>query len=189
MIGLIPLLLGALAQADPVAQRSPVDGELVAVVGAPVLGVAGRIPTGKDREQASGELIVSASVRVPSASTDLSVGLRTRGGAEEVGWAWAAGLSAGLIALRDPDVGLSLAPWARLERKGSVHGGVQVAAPIAARRTGGLRLPVLGELFVGSRRDRVHVLAVGGAGWAFLPGTPAGVLVLQGGVHVGVALD
>jgi len=184
----IPVLLALSAQADPVAQRAPVDGEVAVSVGAPHQSVAWRLPTDDPDDP---RVVVSVSTRLPSAATDLSVGLQTGGGPaarRQRGWGWASGVSLGLLVLRGPDVGLSLSPWARVERRGRIHGGAQIAAPLAAARTGGLRLPVVGELFIGSRRDRVHVLAVGGAGWAFVPATPAGSLVVQGSVQVGLEL-
>ena len=104
---------------------------------------------------------------------------------EDRGWAWAAGGSAGLIGVRGPSVALSLAPWARVERRGRVHGGAQVALPVALHLRDGVRLPVLGELFIGGGSERIHLVALGGAGWAWTTGTPAGSLVLQGSVQVG----
>lgn len=181
---MIPLLLALAAQADPVAQRSPVDGDAVLVVGAPHQAVAWRLP-GETR------WVVSATTRTPSLATGVSVGSSVCGGpscGEDPGWRWVGGASTGLVATRGPSVALSVAPWARLERRGRVHGGVQVAAPIAAGATGGIRVPVVGELFIGSRRERVHVVAVGGAGWAWTTGTPAGSLIVQGTVQVGVSL-
>lgn len=177
------LLLALVSHADPIAQRSPVDGDVVVVTGAPQHGLAVRLPA----DAGAAELVVSAGIRAPSAATDLSIGVRTRGGAEDRGWAWAAGASMGLLAVRGPELGLSFAPWARLERRGRVHGGLQVAAPIAGKPTGGLRIPVVGELFLGSQRGRAHIVAVGGAGWAFAPGTPAGALVAQGSVQLGLS--
>ena len=178
---MFPVLLALAAAADPVAQRSPVDGDAVVVVGAPHQAVAWRLP-GEAR------WVVSLGTRLPSAATELSIGSSACGGPacdEDRGWRWVGGASAGLVATRGPGVALSVAPWARLERRGPVHGGVQVAAPVAAGATGGIRLPVVGELFIGSRRQRVHVVAVGGAGWAWTTGTPAGSLVVQGTVQVG----
>ncbi len=184
---MILLLLAPLAQADPIAQRSPAPGDVVVAVGAPEQAVAVRLPAEDDQPR----VVLSLGTRVPAGTTELSVGMQHGGGPgsrEDTGWAWAAGASVGVFFTRGPSAGLSLAPWARVERRGRVHGGVQVASPIAAGLRGGLRLPVLGELFLGSQRDGIHVQAVGGAGWAFLPSTPAGSLVLQGSVQVGVDL-
>lgn len=174
------VLLAAVAMADPVSQRSPVDGDVAVAVGAPHQSVAVRW----DRDDGS-RLTVSASVRVPSAATDLSVGTSVHRGPER-GWGWASGASVGLIAVRGPGIAASMSPWIRLERRGTVHGGVQLAAPLAVDPTGGFRVPVLGETFIGGRRGAVHVLAVGGAGWAWMSNTPAGSLVVQGSVQVGV---
>ena len=159
------------------------------VAGAPHLGVAWRLP-------GEAGLVASISTRLPSAATEVSLGSSLCGGPAcegSGGWQWVAGASAGLVATRGPGVALSVAPWARQERRGRVHGGVQVAAPgaetraVAAAGTGGGRLRGVGELFLGSQRDRGHVVAVGGAGWAWMTGTPAGSLVVQGTVQVGVA--
>lgn len=181
-MSLLLLLCTLTGFADPAAQRSPVDGDLAVSVGAPTQAVAWRID-----DDAQVRTTLSLSTRLPSAATDLSIGLSTHHGPER-GWGWAAGTSMGVVALRGPSAGLSVAPWARLERRGTVHGGVQVAAPIAADLAGTARLPILGELFIGSRRDRVHVVALGGAGWAFVPSTPAGSLVVHGTIQVGITL-
>lgn len=176
------LALASLALADPIAQRSPVDGDVVAVVGAPHQAVAWRLPA-----DGGPRVTVSLTTRVPAAATDLSFGLSTHHG-PETGWGWAAGTSLGVFLVRGPDTGFSAAPWFRVERRGRVHGGVQIAAPFAAHRTEGLRLPVVGETFVGGRRGRVHAVLLGGAGWAFLPATPAGALVVHGTLQVGIRL-
>jgi hypothetical protein len=180
------LLLAGVALADPVAQRAPTDGDVDVVLGAPLLGIGVRLAAGEPEGRPA--VRVSASVRLPSASTDVSAGLSWEGGPgarEDRGWAWAAGASAGLIGVRGPSVALSLAPWARVERRGRVHGGAQVAVPVALHLRDGARLPVLGELFIGGGSERVHVVALGGAGWAWTTGTPAGSLVLHGSVQVG----
>jgi len=78
-------LLAGLAFADPIAQRSPVEGDVAVVVGAPHQAVAWR-RDGKDGVR----LTLSAAIRVPSAATDLSVGLSTHRG-PDTGWGWATG--------------------------------------------------------------------------------------------------
>ena len=178
------LLLALSALADPVAQRSPARGDVVAVVGAPHQSIGWR-PRGGGTD-----LMLSASVRLPSAATDLSVGTRITGGPlsrDEHGWGWTFGTSTGLVLTRGPGAALSVHPWARIERLGRIHGGAQIAAPMSVGGVGGrARIPVLGELFLGSQRGAWHVAAVGGAGWAWVTDTPAGALLVQGTVQVGI---
>ncbi|MFK7927682.1 MAG: hypothetical protein AB8H79_05820 [Myxococcota bacterium] len=175
-------LIAATAFADPIAQRSPVAGDVAVVVGAPHQAVAWR-REGKDGVR----LTLSAAIRVPSAATDLSIGLSTRRGPDK-GWGWATGVSTGLIATRGPSVALSAAPWIRIERRGNVHGGAQLAIPLAAELTDRIRTPVVGETFIGSQRGRVSVVALGGAGWAWTTKTVAGSLVVHGTVQLGIRL-
>jgi hypothetical protein len=173
------LALSLVALADPVALRAPVEGRMVVAAGAPALGMAWRPADGP---------AVAATWRWTSGAADLSVGLDTTTGPEDDGWGTAAGVAVGVVALRDPTVGFSGTPWLRLERRGPVRGGVQLAAPVLAHPTRGLRAPLQVELFAGGRVDRIAISALGSAGWAFTPHLPAGRLVLQGQLLVGLSL-
>ncbi|TVQ94468.1 MAG: hypothetical protein EA397_02020 [Deltaproteobacteria bacterium] len=178
------LLFAQLSIADPVALRAPVDGDLVVSLGAPTVGAAVRLPA---REGAP-VVALGAGLRWPAGTAELGAALSHHHGPDE-GWRVGYGLAVGGLFGPALPFGLSVSPWARLERRGAIDGGVQLALPVAVDlQRSQSRWPVVVEPFLGGRIGRVHLSAQGGAGWVWSGDGGAGALYAQGSVHLGLPL-
>lgn len=171
------LLLAAVAHADPLALRAPLDG-VVVVGGLPQVGAGAWV---------SDRYGLAAGVDLPGRSADLAVGARgtlTRGPS---GLGVDVGAAAGVVA---PFAGLrptlEVAPWiAAGWRRPGWHLVVDLAVPAAVALGPGdvLRLPVLIEPWTGISRGGWSVTAGAGLGEVIVPGSlPAIAMRWQVGV-------
>jgi hypothetical protein len=180
---MIPLWLAVLASADPTAVRAPVDGDAVLSLGAPVVSAAVAL-SGDERHDAR----LGLGVRWPAGAVELAVGT-TRYLPGDGPWRLGYGGAIGLFTAPGSRIGHTLTPWARVERRGKVRGGAQIAAPLTLGfAPASARLPIVVEPFLGGRIGRVDLSAQGGLGWAW-PGRGAGALAAQGSLHLGVTRE
>jgi hypothetical protein len=162
-----------LALADPIALRAP-SGAVAVVLGVPDSSVAVSVAP---------HVGVSIDARALDA-VGASVGYRSDLFRRDTGFGLEVSIAGGpMVPLLDPGLALSATPalalgWAHH----SLDATIGVAIPAVARFTGfDLRIPVLGELWLGGRIGPVRVGGTFAAGQMWITGAPTEV-----GWHAGV---
>lgn len=186
-------LLALSALADPVALRAPTQESLTLALGAPTAGLAVQLPT------TGLEVRIGGAVRLGSGVTELGFSV-ARDTSEQSGWILQGGGAAGLIA-GPHTLGIGLTPFARIERRAKLHGGLQVALPLAlahrlpacaeqADRCSNLalRVPLSIEPFIGAPIGKARLLFQGAGGYVWTSAARSGVAYAQGTVLLGLPL-
>lgn len=178
MIGALVAVV-PLAFADPVALRAPA-GDIAVVVG---------VPDSSAGVSVTSHVGVSVDVHAFDA-VGASIGYRRDVFRRPTGFGLELAIAGGpMVPLRDPGLAVSATPsvalgWAR----GPVDATLGVAVPAVARLTGpGLRLPVLGELWVGGRVGHARVGGTLGVGQMWILGAPT-ELGWHAGLYTAVSL-
>lgn len=173
------LFLVSAAFADPIALRAP-SADVAVVLG---------VPDSSAGLALTSHVGVSVDVHAFD-SVGASVGYRRDAFRRESGFGLELAIAGGpTLPLVDPGLALSATPslalgWAR----GPVDATIGVAVPAVARLTGlGLRLPVLGEVWLGGRVGPARVGGTLGAGQMWILGAPT-ELGWHGGLYATVAL-
>lgn len=173
------LSLVSLAFADPIALRAP-SADVAVVLGAPDSSAGFSVTS---------NVGVSVDVHAFDA-VGVSIGYRHDVFRRDTGFGLELAIAAGpTVPLLDPGLAVSATPslalgWAR----GSLDATVGVAVPAVARLNGfGLRLPVLGEVWLGGRIGSARVGGTFGAGQMWILGAPT-ELGWHAGLYVAVAI-
>ena len=174
MIFLLISLLISLAQADPIALRAP-QGAATMVIGVPDSSVA--IWTSR-------RLGFSLDVH-PLSAVGASVGVRSDLFRRPSGFGLAWSLAGGpVVPVFDPGLGVSLSPalalgWADSKVDATI--GVSVPAEFRLVPGADLRLPLLGEIWLGGRVGPVRIGGTLAAGQMWLLSAPSELAFHLGG--------